>query len=241
MYLYRPVSYFLLLTLLVFPVLMLGHENRITIHAFVPEVSVSAVHKESVQLYAALNLHQRGLSRSAFDYAWQGYLRLHQAGRIRKGSVLTICDYSQSSRNKRLYVLDIKNQKIVCQTYVAHGRNSGGEFAHTFSNKPESYKSSLGFFITRQTYHGTHGLALNLEGLERGINDRAGNRKIVVHGSPYVGRSYLRAKTYTGRSLGCPAVPAREARKIISAIEGGTCLFIYHPTRNYFIHSSVLN
>jgi hypothetical protein len=188
-----------------------------------------------------MNLHQRGLSRSAFDYAWQGYLRLHQAGRIREGSVLTICDYSQSSRNKRLYVLDIKNRQVVCQTYVAHGRNSGGEFAHTFSNKPESFKSSLGFFITRRTYHGAHGLALHLEGLERGINDRASNRKIVIHGSPYVGRSYLRSNNFTGRSLGCPAVPAREARAIISAIEGGSCLFIYHPTQNYFIHSPVLN
>jgi hypothetical protein len=124
---------------------------------------------------------------------------------------------------------------------VAHGRNSGKEYAAKFSNKPESLQSSLGFYVTRSTYYGSHGLALTIDGVESGINDKAERRKIVVHGSEYVGANYLRFSKYMGRSFGCPAVPAKQTRTIINTIKNGTCFFIYHPSKKYKETSTILN
>ena len=155
--------------------------------------------------------------------------------------VLSICDFSQSSRRKRLYVIDIDAMKLLINTHVAHGRNSGNEYAKSFSNSIESHKSSLGFYITRQTYWGGHGLALEIDGLERGINDKANERKIVVHGSDYVGDKFLRYNPFNGRSFGCPAVPSKVTSKVINTIKNGSCFFIYHPTKNYISKSRILN
>ena len=126
-------------------------------------------------------------------------------------------------------------------TYVAHGRNSGKEFAKSFSNRPESHKSSLGFYITGSTYNGVHGLSLRIDGLERGINDKAWARKVVIHGSDYVGDNYLEENPFSGRSYGCPAVPLTERDSIINAIKEGSCLFIYHPSKLYLSRSKILN
>ena len=203
--------------------------------------SGASVAAEGLSLYHAMRLHEAGLSERAFLFAWKGYKKLLDEGRIQKKEVLSICDYSQSSKKKRLYIIDVGTQHLLLQTFVAHGRNSGGEYAQSFSNRPESYKSSLGFFVTRNTYFGTHGIALNLDGLEKGINDRADDRKIVVHGSRYVGASYLRHNPFIGRSLGCPAVPAKESQKIIGMIKDGSCFFIYHPTKKYIERSALIN
>src|SRR5690606_9287043 len=145
--------------------------------------------------------------------------------------VLSICDFSQSSKRKRLYIIDLEQKKLLMQTFVAHGKNSGSEYAKNFSNRPESHQSSLGFYVTRSTYYGEHGLALKIDGLERGINDKAFARNIVVHGSDYVGNSFLKNNKKIGRSFGCPAVPREQAPKIIQTIKQGTCLFIYHPSK----------
>ncbi len=131
--------------------------------------------------------------------------------------------------------------KISVNTYVAHGRNSGGEFAKFFSNRPESHKSSLGFYITGKTYQGQHGLSLQIMGIEKGINDKALARKIVVHGSGYVGCNFLENNPFIGRSYGCPAIPASETEEIINTIKEGSCLFIYHPSKNYITKSKLLN
>lgn len=197
--------------------------------------------EEAQILYQEMDLKTRGLSEKAFVYAWQGYKQLIEEGRIYKKSILSICDFSQSSRRRRLYVLDVEERKLVTQTFVAHGRNSGGEYARSFSNKPESHKSSLGFYITRSTYYGGHGLALNIEGQEHGINDRADDRKIVVHGSRYVGANFLKRNPFNGRSFGCPAIPAKETKQIIQTIKGGSVFFIYHPTKDYLERSTLLN
>jgi hypothetical protein len=137
--------------------------------------------------------------------------------------------------------VDVENFKLLMQTYVAHGRNSGAEYATKFSNKSESLQSSLGFYITRSTYYGGHGLSLKIDGLEPGINDKAERRNIVVHGSDYIGPDYLRFSRYAGRSFGCPAVPARQSRTIINSIKNGTCFFIYHPNKKYREASRLLN
>ncbi|MBL7749696.1 MAG: murein L,D-transpeptidase catalytic domain family protein, partial [Chitinophagaceae bacterium] len=137
-----------------------------------------------------------------------------------------------------LFVLDLKNYKILFNTLVAHGRNTGREWATSFSNQGESYKSSPGFYITRETYEGKNGYSLKLAGLERGINDNAYNRGIVIHGAEYVSNELANAQGYIGRSQGCPAVPPQVSKPIINTIKNGTCLFIYHPS--YVSHSQVL-
>jgi len=192
-------------------------------------------------LYATISLEQYGLSKEAFDHAWKGYQYLLAHHEINRTDYLTVCDLSQSSRQKRLYIIDVANCALVTHTYVAHGKNSGAEYASRFSNTPESLQSSLGFFITSQTYIGKHGLSLRLNGADPGFNDKALERTIVIHGASYVNEARVRAGMYMGRSWGCPAVPQKESAAIINTIKNGTCLFIYHPSRNYLQHSKILN
>jgi len=192
-------------------------------------------------LYNDINLQQHGLSKEAFDYAWKGYENLLKKNMISRSNYLTICDFSQSSKKKRLYIIDVGNSKLVTNTYVAHGKNSGAEFANSFSNKPESLQSSLGFYITDNTYIGKHGLSLRINGVDPGYNDKALMRTIVIHGADYVNESRVQNGGYMGRSWGCPAVPKKEAADIITTIKNGTCLFIYHPGKNYLLGSKILN
>ena len=192
-------------------------------------------------LYELLDLQEKGLSEKAFDYACKGYRQLLERKLISKPGYLTICDFTQSSKNKRLYLLDMENDEVVLTTYVAHGRNSGGEFASRFSNKPSSLQSSLGFYLTSGTYRGEHGLSLRVMGLERGYNDRAMARGIVVHGADYINDNWLSRSKVMGRSYGCPAVPEEECAPLINLIKDGSILFIYHPSTNYLKHSKILN
>jgi hypothetical protein len=196
---------------------------------------------ELSSLYQLLNLHEMGLSQSVFEYAYRGYNYLVKKKVISKQNYLTICDFSQSSNNKRLYVVDLANKEVLLNTYVAHGRNSGGEYANRFSNKSRSLQSSLGFYITQSTYYGEHGLSLRMKGLEKGINDKAAHRKIVIHGADYIGEQWLKENSYMGRSYGCPAIPRKESNYLINTIKNGSCLFIYHPSKRYMKESKILN
>ncbi len=192
-------------------------------------------------IYVSMNLEDAGLGQKAFEYAWRGYHNLLKKGMIQKRSVLSICDFSQSSRTKRMYVIDIQHRKLLYRTYVAHGQNSGDEYATTFSNEPDSYKSSLGFYVTQRTYLGHNGLSLKLNGVDSGFNDMASKRQIVLHGSAYVSDRYMQDYGTLGTSLGCPALPAAISGKIIRAVKDGSVLFIYHPTQQYLSHSTVIN
>jgi hypothetical protein len=197
--------------------------------------------REAEVLYSSLHLQHLGLSKEAFEYALKGFNYLHKKPGLFKKNILSICDFSQSSKNKRLYIIDVEKQKLILNTYVAHGKNSGSEFAQSFSNDPESLKSSLGFYVTRSTYQGGHGLSLKIEGLENGINDKAEQRNIVIHGSDYVGDDFLRNNAFNGRSFGCPAVPAKQTPMVINTLKNGSCLFIYHPSKKYLAKSKILN
>lgn len=192
-------------------------------------------------LYDSLHLNLLGLSHQAFDYAVKGYNQLVMAGKLANDKILSIVDFSEASNKKRLFVLDLNNNKLLYNTYVAHGRNSGKEFATHFSNAPESLESSLGFYETAGTYNGDNGYSLRLEGLESGINDNANKRAIVIHGAPYVSEEIARSKGYIGRSWGCPALPQKLHKPIINKIKNGTCLFIFSPDKNYLNRSRVLN
>lgn len=186
-------------------------------------------------------LEEKGLSSEAFAAAWKGYQRLVENGTVTRDQYLAICDLSQSSSRRRFYIIDVKQKRLLKQTYVAHGRNSGGEYATRFSNTPESLQSSLGFYVTRNTYNGAHGISLRLEGVDPGFNDKAYERTIVLHGATYVDAARARAGIMMGRSFGCPAVPQKEAPAIIGQIRDGACLFVYHPTRIYHERSNILN
>lgn len=140
-----------------------------------------------------------------------------------------------------MYVIDVRHQRLLYRTYVAHGQGSGEEFAETFSNEPESFKSSLGFYVTQTTYYGHNGLSLRLNGVDSGYNDQALKRKIVLHGSSYVSDQYMQDFGALGTSLGCPALPAAVSSRIIHAVKNGSCLFIYHPTQQYLDNSVVIN
>ncbi len=153
---------------------------------------------------------------------------------------MTIVDFSLPSSAKRLFVIDLENRKILYNTYVAHGRNSGKEYANSFSNAPESNKSSLGFYITKETYNGAHGYSLKLEGEEKGINDNALSRAIVMHSADYVNKNLISSQGYIGRSLGCPAIPKDVYKPIIETIKDGSCLFIYGNNTTYAYKSTVL-
>lgn len=191
-------------------------------------------------LYDSMQLNLAGLNKAAFEYALKGYDYLKRKKLI-QSPLISICDFSQSSRRKRFYIIDLEEMKLLVNTYVAHGRNSGGEFAKSFSNSPESHKSSLGFYRTLKPYYGEHGLSLRIGGLERGINDRANRRNIVIHGSDYIDDNFIQNNPFAGRSYGCPALPSTEIDEVVNTIKDGTCLFIYHPTKTYIKKSRILN
>lgn len=208
---------------------------NLAISDFVPSLP------SAVSVYDSLRLNLQGLNRTAFELAQQGFEELKAQGSISNDHIISIIDFSLPSTEKRLYVVDLKNYQVLHKTYVAHGRNSGTLMAKSFSNNPSSYKSSLGFYKTLGTYNGKHGYSLRLEGLEKGINDNAYERAIVMHGADYVNPSYIPKLGFIGRSQGCPAVSNKEAKPIINAIKNGTCLFIYSPSQSYPERSSVLS
>lgn len=194
---------------------------------------------QAESVYQQAQLAATGLPLVVFTQAWKGYQALAKQGII-KNQLLVIADLHQPSANKRLWIIDIAMQQLVKHTLVAHGRNSGLVNATRFSNQPESLQSSIGFFVTSHTYTGSNGYSLRLIGMEKGINDKAMERAIVMHGAAYVSESMARQNGRIGRSWGCPAVPMAEHRQIIDLIKGGSCLFIYAPQQEYASQSPVL-
>lgn len=207
--------------------------------------SAGAVHSEfnsrfSV-LYDQMNLDSLGLSHEAFMYGLQGYSDLTAGGQIKNDHILTIADFSLPSSKKRLFVIDLLTGKLLFNTFVSHGRNSGKDMATEFSNDLNSFKSSLGFYITGNTYKGEHGYSLRLEGIEEGINDNAFDRDIVMHAAGYVNERIVKVKGYIGRSLGCPAIPPALNKAIINTIKNGSCLFLYSPDQHYLTTSKLID
>lgn len=193
-------------------------------------------------IYTFIKLAELGLSIEVFNLAIKGLKKLDTDGKLLNPSILTVADYSQSSNKKRLYVIDLKNKKLLFNTYVAHGRNTGEEYAKNFSNKEGSLKSSLGFYVTEKPITGSHtGYSLLLHGVEKGFNDNAEKREIIIHAADYATENFIKKYGRLGRSFGCPALPPNMNRPIIETIQGGTCLFIYNPDKNYICSSSLLN
>jgi hypothetical protein len=198
-------------------------------------------HKETISLYSKLKLSELGLSVQAFECAMEGWMNIKNQQMTKNNNIISIIDFTQSSKAKRLYIIDVHDSILLYQSLVAHGRNSGEEFAHTFSNDENSYESSLGFYITEKTYSGKHGISLRLRGIEENINSEAIERGIVMHGANYVGESFIKENGRLGRSQGCTAIPSENCSSLINCIKDGTCLFIYYPDTQYLNGSHYLN
>lgn len=192
-------------------------------------------------LYTALNPQTFAMPKlESFSKALEGFYQLKEQGLIKK-DILTLIDFSLSSAQKRLWVIDMATNTILLQSVVSHGRNSGDEFATQFSNENNSFMSSLGFYATGEVYQGKHGMSLRLDGLEYGINDNARNRAVVMHGADYANENIISKQGRLGRSQGCPAVPVALHKEIINLIKEKSCLFIYHPSRNYENKSKLIS
>lgn len=197
---------------------------------------------ENEEVYSVLHLADFGLSTDAFRFALRGFERLKKEGKLLNESVLTIIDFSQSSNKKRMYVIDLYKKALLFNTYVAHGRNTGDEFAEKFSNIPGTFQSSLGFYLTENMAIGSKvGLSLILKGLEKGINDKAREREIIMHGADYATEDFIQKHGRLGRSYGCPSLPPDQIKPVAETIKNGSLLFIYNPDENYVQKSPVLN
>lgn len=205
------------------------------------ENKVVSFEEKTTVLYNEIEAGQYTLPNlETFIKAYEGYTALENQGKV-ANNILTIVDFSFSSTKERMWVIDMNNKKVVLQTLVSHGMNSGKEFAESFSNQNESFKSSLGFFITGETYNGKHGISLKLDGQEYGLNDKARERAVVVHGADYVSKKLASRQGYIGRSQGCPAVAPEVAPTLINTIKNKSVLFIYHPTRMYVSKSRLVS
>jgi hypothetical protein len=192
-------------------------------------------------IYSAAKLSYIGLPLNTFKLAMKGFSKLRGQNLVSSDSIITIIDFEKSSSQKRMYAIDLKTKNVLFQTLVCHGKNSGKEYARSFSNDESSYKSSLGFYITRNTYEGCNGYSLRLEGTEVGINDNAMERAIVMHGAGYASESTIYQLGYLGRSWGCPAIPEALQKPIINKIKEGNMLFIFYPDQTYLKTSALLN
>lgn len=240
-----------LLGLLVFSASMVSFKNASakselpggsTFKSLLPQkLGNNSSNRQVDSIYQKMHLQAFGLKKDIFYNAFKGYEYLKSRGMLDKENILTIADYSQSSHNRRLYVIDFEKGELVFNTYVSHGKNSGGEFANSFSNSDNSNKSSCGFLVTGEPYSGRAGRSLHLKGVEPGINDHVYRRSIVLHGSYYVNSERADEGTMMGRSLGCPAVPYGEQFAIINYIKGGSCMFIATEDTRYLASSKILN
>ncbi len=176
------------------------------------------------------------LNRRVLKLALVAYHKATKRGAVKK-PVLTVIDYSLPSNKQRMWIFDLKRERLLYNTYVAHGKNSGMDVPHHFSNKTSSKETSLGTYLTRDTYMGSKGYSLNLQGLEKGFNDNAYNRRVVIHGAWYVEPDFIKRSGHAGRSWGCPSIAKTLAKPVINTIKGGSVVFAYYPDRNYLSHS----
>ncbi|MDF1678550.1 MAG: murein L,D-transpeptidase catalytic domain family protein [Legionellaceae bacterium] len=179
------------------------------------------------------------LDRKVLKLALVAYQKAKRTG-LTKKPILTVIDYSRPSSEQRMWVFDLNRDKLLLNTHVAHGKNSGGITPRHFSNQISSKETSLGTYITQDTYIGANGYSLNLKGLEKGFNDNAYVRRVVVHGANYVEPSYIKRTGYAGRSFGCLAVARTLTKSVINLIKDGSVVFAYYPDKQYMSRSHYL-
>ena len=186
-----------------------------------------------LKIYEDLGLEKQGLSLKTFDEAIMGYLNLKNAGLLSDKPLLSIVEFDRPSTKKRFWLIDLKKRKVLKNTYVSHGKNSGENLAKQFSNVDDSNMSSLGFYVTEDTYFGKHGLSLKLNGMDEAYNSNAKLRNIVMHGAEYVGEDFIRQQGRLGRSEGCPALPMGEHMEVIEQVRDRTVLYLHASGQPY--------
>ncbi len=180
------------------------------------------------------------LNPKVLKLALQAYNQASIKGVVHK-HILTVIDYSLPSFKQRMWIFDLNKDKLLYNTYVAHGRNSGATTPNHFSNKNSSKQTSLGTYVTRDTYIGSKGISLNLQGLEKGFNDNAYARRVVMHGAWYVEPNFIKQSGMAGRSWGCPSIAQSLARPVINLLKGGSVVFAYYPDKDYLKKSSYIH
>ena len=193
------------------------------------------------ELYNELNAAQYDLSFTAFRYAYIGYQTMKKQHRLNNKELFSIIDFTKDCNSKRFYTIDLEKMKIVHYTYVAHGKKSGERMATSFSDAVESNKSSIGFYITGNTYNGGNGYSLILHGDEKGYNSNLAKRSVVVHAADYANEDYIARNGRMGRSLGCPALPENIYKQVIETIKEKTMIFAYYNDAKYLKTSKYLN
>ncbi|MCM4154787.1 murein L,D-transpeptidase catalytic domain family protein [Gramella sp. AN32] len=194
-----------------------------------------------IELYSSFTeINSSMPALSVFEKAIQGYQKLDAEGKI-SNPLLTIIDFDLSSVEKRLWILNMDTQKVVFNDLVSHGKNTGVKFAEKFSNQVNSHQSSLGFYLTGETYYGKNGLSLFIDGLEKGFNSNARKRYVVIHGADYAEPSFVKRVGRLGRSYGCPAIPNSIAKNLINTIKGKSVVYIHKSDSNYQKKSTFLN
>lgn len=215
------------------------NKNVATVAAATTTTKVQTVDEHISAVYNSINFGAKKLDFDVFKKAYTGYMNLRNDGQTDK-DILSVVDFSQPSTAHRLWVIDLQAKKLLINDYVAHGQGSGDLYATDFSNTTNSHQSSLGFYVTDQTYHGKHGLSLRLRGMDQGYNHSAMSRAVVVHGARYVSDDFVAGQKRLGRSWGCPAVSNELAPTFINTIKEGTVLFVYAPQKDYLQSSQWL-
>ena len=192
------------------------------------------------QLYGVIGLDSLLLNYEVFRLGVIGYYRMEKEGALNNTGLLTIIDFSRPSTDKRFYTIDLKRHKVKYHTYVAHGRNTGQNMATKFSNIPHSNQSSLGFYVTGETYVGSKGYSLRLDGKEKSFNDKIRSRAVVIHAADYATETWIKRYGRLGRSQGCPALPPAISKEVINTIKNKTAIFTYYPDEKYLNASRYL-
>lgn len=168
-----------------------------------------------------------------FERGMIGYLNLKANGTKINNEKLTVVDFRLSANTKRMWIIDLAENKVLHHRLVSHGKNTGSEYAEIFSNVKNSNTSSLGFYLTGENYMGKYGFSMRLDGVEPGFNDRARERAIVMHPAPYVSTDFVKMYGRLGRSFGCPAISFNKHKEIIKGLANQSVLFLYYPTADY--------
>jgi hypothetical protein len=189
---------------------------RAMLHDQAPDLSEAVINKVATALKCTNNYH------------------------LERKNILSVIDYSLPSNQKRLWIFDLGQNKLLFNTYVSHGIKSGTLLTNYFSNKNNSRASSMGVYKTDKAYYGREGLSLRLEGVDRGFNDNAMNRSIVMHGGWYMDEGFIKRYGRAGRSWGCPAVPLTMYQPIINTIKDSSLMVVYYPSDEWFGKSKFL-
>lgn len=233
----KAKQYLLSLTMLIIAFLLMASPSfasKPSSNEFSPSIEVL---KESYLIDSTANSIYKDLKAKELNYfifleAYQGFINYKKKGLIENSNVITIIDFDKTSNEKRFFVVDLLSHTVLFNSFVAHGQKTGELQAKDFSNRVNSHQSSLGFYLTDNTYFGKHGLSLRLDGLEKGLNDNARERNIVVHSADYVSSDYINKNHRLGRSWGCPALPSENYEEVIEFIKDKSLLFIYSSARN---------